>query len=373
MSVQAYDDNNRRYFSTELLKWYQREQRDLPWRGSGDPYHIWVSEIMLQQTRVDTVIPYFNRFIERFPTLRHLAEAPEEDVLKHWEGLGYYSRARNLQSAVREVVAEYGAKVPDQKKQISSLKGVGPYTAGAILSIAYNQAEPAVDGNVMRVLSRYFLIEDDIARPATRVSMESLGQSLIPEGEAASFNQALMELGALVCTPKSPSCNTCPVGQHCAAKWESRERELPIKSKAKQPKRVYRLAALIEGTGEHEGQVLVRQRPNTGLLAKMWELPHVEVANEEVWDSLAEGGQWLESELNDQGVAIQVTRHMNEAQHIFTHLIWQVKVVGAVATNEHQLENLEGYAWVGPDQFENFVWPNIFRKLLTDYFKTANP
>ncbi|HEY0827636.1 MAG TPA: A/G-specific adenine glycosylase, partial [Bacilli bacterium] len=166
--------DKQQYFSINLLKWFQTNQRDLPWRRTKNPYHIWVSEIMLQQTRVDTVIPYFYRFIEQFPTIDALAEAPEENVLKAWEGLGYYSRARNLQTAVREVKERYGGVVPSDKEEISTLRGVGPYTAGAILSIAYNQPEPAVDGNVMRVLSRYFLIEEDIMKGSTRVLMEKM-------------------------------------------------------------------------------------------------------------------------------------------------------------------------------------------------------
>jgi A/G-specific adenine glycosylase len=357
------------YFSTELLKWYHKERRDLPWRRSRDPYHIWVSEIMLQQTRVDTVIPYFNRFVERFPSLQQLADAPEEDVLKHWEGLGYYSRARNLQSAVREVVEQYGGQVPSSKSEVSSLKGVGPYTSGAILSIAYNQPVPAVDGNVMRVLSRYFCLEDDIARPSTRFGIEGLAQELIPDGEAADFNQALMELGALVCTPKSPLCQECPVMKLCKGRLEGRERELPVKTKAKKARSVYRFAALVEGTGLNAGKVLVRQRPNTGLLASMWELPHIEVADIAAWNSLSMGRKSLEESLVLDGVRIMGTEQMiGEAQHIFTHLIWNIKVLAAVAAEEDLITDITGYRWVGPDEFESYAWPNVFRKLVTEHY-----
>ncbi|WP_115992608.1 A/G-specific adenine glycosylase [Cohnella lupini] len=363
------DEARKNLFSAELLKWYKRERRDLPWRRSRDPYHIWVSEIMLQQTRVDTVIPYFNRFVDRFPNPKHLADAPEEDVLKHWEGLGYYSRARNLQTAVREVVERYGGQVPDNKKDISSLKGVGPYTAGAILSIAYNQPEPAVDGNVMRVLSRYYCLDDDIAKPSTRIGMESLAQGLIPSGEAADFNQALMELGAMVCTPKSPSCPECPVRSGCVALAEGRERELPIKTKAKKARPVFRVAALVEGTGPRAGKVLVRQRPDTGLLARMWELPHVEVRDEIEWDSLSVGKRLLQEASAVDGVGIQATeRIVGEAQHIFTHLVWNIRVLPAVAVDEEFVADRTGYRWVGPDEFENYSWPNVFRKLLTEYY-----
>lgn len=361
-------NEKRLYFSTELLKWYQSERRDLPWRRSRDPYHIWVSEIMLQQTRVDTVIPYFNRFVDRFPSLEDLAAAPEDEVLKHWEGLGYYSRARNLQFAVREVVEQYGGQVPQLKKEISSLKGVGPYTAGAILSIAYNKPEPAVDGNVMRVLSRYFCLEDDIARPSTRVGMEVLAQALIPEGEAADFNQALMELGAMICTPKSPSCPSCPVMKLCLGRMEGREKELPVKTKAKPPKPVLRVAALVEGTGVNTGKVLVRQRPETGLLARMWELPHVEVQDKASWESLVEGGELIENALAEEGIRIHANEHIGDAQHIFSHLVWNIRVLAAAAEGEEYLTERTLYKWVGPAEFESYVWPIVFRKLLTEYF-----
>ncbi|MBM7567714.1 A/G-specific adenine glycosylase [Paenibacillus sacheonensis] len=263
------------YFSRELLGWYLANKRDLPWRMNRDPYRVWVSEIMLQQTRVDTVIPYYERFLEKFPTASALANAPEPEVLKCWEGLGYYSRARNLQAGAREVVARHGGAVPDDKEAVSALRGVGPYTTGAIMSIAFNRPEPAVDGNVMRVLSRYFCLEEDIAKPATRIGIEKLAASLIPEGSAGDFNQALMELGALVCTPKSPGCLTCPVMMHCEGRMAGKEHVLPIKTKAKPPRRETRIAALITGSGEHAGKLLVRQRPESGLLAQMWELPHV--------------------------------------------------------------------------------------------------
>lgn len=369
--------DNKLYFSSELLRWYEKERRDLPWRRTRDPYHIWVSEIMLQQTRVDTVIPYFNRFVDRFPSVRQLAEAPEEEVLKHWEGLGYYSRARNLQSAVREVVDRYGGQVPRQKEEVSGLKGVGPYTAGAILSIAYNQPEPAVDGNVMRVLSRYFCLEDDIARPATRIRIEALAKELIPQGRAADFNQALMELGAMICTPKSPACPSCPVREMCSARLEGRQHELPVKSKAKPPKAVLRLAALVEGAGIRSGKVLVRQRPETGLLARMWELPHLEAPSQSVWDSLETGSTWLEQALAQEDVNIRVLDHLGDAQHTFTHLHWNIRVMSGTLQAE-EIETLPAhYRWVGPDDFENYVWPNVFRKVLTQYFvgkyKTLKP
>lgn len=395
-----------RFFGEQLLQWYRREKRDLPWRRSRDPYHIWVSEIMLQQTRVETVIPYFERFLARFPTVADLAEAPEADVLKAWEGLGYYSRARNLQAAARQVVDRHGGTVPDDKSAVFALKGVGPYTAGAILSIAFNQPEPAVDGNVMRVLSRFYNLDADIARPATRVTLERLAKSLIPEGAASDFNQALMELGALVCIPRSPSCSSCPVMARCAGRLEGREHELPVKSKAKPPKPVHRLAVLVAATDPAmAGSVLVRQRPDEGLLARMWELPHVEAPNKSVWANQEAASRWLAGAFAAEGLRVRPIQPVAEAEHVFTHLHWYVKVWSAelvgvspdtatsesetaatvqvaesvssyeavgspsVAASERQAGGLpSNYRWIDSRAFEKLAWPNIFRKLLGEHF-----
>ncbi|WP_018887392.1 A/G-specific adenine glycosylase [Paenibacillus massiliensis] len=319
---------HQRYFSRELLGWYMVNKRDLPWRRHRDPFFIWVSEIMLQQTRVDTVIPYFHRFIDRFPTIQALAEAPEEDVLKHWEGLGYYSRARNLQQAAKQVMELHGGNVPDDRVAVAALKGVGPYTTGAIMSIAFNRPEPAVDGNVMRVLSRQFLIEDDIMKGSTRAAMEELVRELIPDQRASDFNQALMELGALVCTPKSPHCLTCPVMEHCAGRLAGREETLPVKTKAKPPRLEQRSVALIEGVGEHAGRILVRQRPATGLLARMWELPHVPASPSGVDGPVPDepAMDWLAGSLREEGIGLKPLGFLREAEHTFSHIHWNLRV-----------------------------------------------
>ena len=250
-------------FREGLLNWFTEEQIELPWRQDQDPYKVWVSEIMLQQTKVDTVIPYFNRFVSQFPTIEALSKAEEEKVLKAWEGLGYYSRARNLHAAVKEVHEKYGGKVPNTPKEIAGLKGVGPYTAGAILSIAYGVPEPAVDGNVMRVLSRILSIWEDIAKPKTRKTFEEAVRVLISHENPSYFNQALMELGALICTPTSPSCLLCPVREHCHAFDEGTVTELPVKTKSKKQKTV-QLAAVV--LTDENGRTLIHKRPNTGLL-----------------------------------------------------------------------------------------------------------
>ncbi|MGF9700743.1 A/G-specific adenine glycosylase [Paenibacillus sp. MABNR03] len=424
----------KQHFSVNLLDWYMINRRDLPWRRHHNPYFTWVSEIMLQQTRVDTVIPYFNRFIANFPTVQALAEAPEEDVLKNWEGLGYYSRARNLQAAARQVMELHGGEMPQDKQAVFALKGVGPYTAGAILSIAFNQPQPAVDGNVMRVLSRYFLIDEDIMKGSTRVLMEELAGELIPEGQARDFNQALMELGALVCTPKAPHCLTCPVMEQCSGRIAGRELTLPVKTKAKPPRPEQRLVALVEGRGKHRGQVLVRQRPATGLLARMWELPHVLAAPaaagkaagplaDEPAMALLAGSLWAE------GFAARPEGLATHAEHVFSHIVWNLQVykcteqdqgsdelplIAAEARAAYEVQaatkemaasvldaarsasDLDGeilpeaaeasinsalthtgkrdgliYRWIGPKDMEKLAFPNVFLKLLSSYFSGA--
>ncbi|MEF3313643.1 A/G-specific adenine glycosylase [Paenibacillus sp. GYB004] len=367
------------YFSKHLLEWYNVHKRDLPWRRSRNPYYIWISEVMLQQTRVETVIPYFHRFVEKFPSVEALADAPEEEVLKAWEGLGYYSRARNLQAAVREVKEVYGGRVPDTQEEISSLKGVGPYTAGAVLSIAYNKPEPAVDGNVMRVLSRYFLLRDDIAKPATRIGMERLAKELIPEGEARDFNQALMELGATVCTPKSPHCLTCPVMEHCAGRMEGAVDELPVKTKAKPPRPEKRAVAFIEGAGENAGKVLARQRPKEGLLARMWELPHV-LLPETIAALGTESDEAAmhclsESLASEYGLEVEPLAPMMDAEHTFSHIHWQMRVyrcrfaglAGRAAENGSAAGDSDDgnvFLWFGERELEQYALPNVFLKIL---------
>lgn len=306
-------------FRKDLISWYLLEKRDLPWRLNQDPYKIWVSEIMLQQTRVDTVIPYFLAFTEKFPTLEALAEADEEDVLKAWEGLGYYSRVRNLHSAVKEVVSSYGGIVPDTPEEISKLKGVGPYTKGAILSIAYNVPEPAVDGNVMRVMSRILSIWEDIAKPKTRKIFENILYEVISKEQPSEFNQALMELGAIICTPTSPSCLMCPVREHCHAFHEGVQRELPVKSKKKKPKQITMAAAVLK---DEEGHYYIHKRNSSGLLANLWEFPNCET-NIDIVSQKEQLVSFLREEYETE---VELEPLTGTIQHVFSHLVWNISV-----------------------------------------------
>lgn len=339
-------------FQTDLITWYQRNKRDLPWRKEQNPYKTWVSEIMLQQTKVDTVIPYFTQFIEKFPTVHDLANADEQAVLKSWEGLGYYSRARNLQNAVKEVVASYGGEIPANPSDLGALKGVGPYTKGAILSIAYDQPEPAVDGNVMRVLARILKVEEDIAKPSTKKIFEQLVRELISHEDPSSFNQGMMELGAIVCTPRNPMCMLCPVQEHCQAFAEGIEKQLPIKSKAKKQKTIPYVALLIHNDQQ---KYLIEKRPDTGLLANLWQFPMISVT--EIRFNQLPG--WFEKEY---GIHVRLKREAGNIKHVFSHLIWELEVHEAESTStETSLYNAK---FVSRKEMNDYPFPVSHQKMM---------
>ncbi|WP_160725441.1 A/G-specific adenine glycosylase [Bacillus sp. USDA818B3_A] len=345
-------------FQNDLISWFKEEQRDLPWRKDQDPYKVWVSEIMLQQTRVDTVIPYFNRFIEWFPTIDDLADADEDKVLKAWEGLGYYSRVRNLQSAVKEVREKYNGEVPNTPKAIAELKGVGPYTAGAILSIAYGIPEPAVDGNVMRVLSRILLIWDDIAKASSRKVFEQAVRDLISHDDPSSFNQALMELGAIICTPTSPSCLLCPVREHCQAFFEGVQDELPIKTKKAKTRDVQLASAVLVN---REGKLLIHKRPASGLLANLWEFPNVEI-HHQLQNDREEIVKLFDQELQ---LKTDLETIIGQIEHIFSHLVWNIKVYTGTISDDFQ-EN-EDWKLVSFKEMENYAFPVSYQKIFQMY------
>lgn len=344
---------DKRALQTALLEWYTENKRDLPWRKTKNPYYIWVSEVMLQQTQVDTVIPYYERFITRFPTMHDLARAPEEEVLKAWEGLGYYSRARNLQQGVREVVEKYGARIPDDHEQLLKVKGVGPYTAGAIMSIAYNRAVPAVDGNVMRVAARLFRIAEDIAKAKTRRLIENVIAEYIPEDGASDFNQAVMELGALICKPKNPRCEVCPLAFCCRAKAAGEQELYPVKTRKAGKKSLHYAVAVV---CDEMGRVLIRKRPDDGLLAGLWEFPMV------LLESGENGAEQVSAYFEQTyGCRPSLTPTETTLTHVFSHLTWRLDVfLGRVGAEDVVLksardrletkEDLKRYAFSAPHQ-----------------------
>ena len=297
-----------------LLPWYEANKRDLPWRKDKDPYHIWVSEIMLQQTRVEAVKPYYRRFMEQLPTINDLAYADDDRLHKLWEGLGYYSRVRNMKKAAVTIVESFDGMFPKDHKNILRLSGIGPYTAGAICSIAFDQPTPAVDGNVLRVLARLLNDDTPVNDPNVRKSAEA-SLSMIYPREAGAFTQALMELGATVCGPnRKPACDSCPCAGFCRGRESGTARELPRKS-PKQRRREEELTVLILSC---DGAYALRKRPDTGLLAGLWEFPNIPGALD-----VAEIIEIVEK----QGAIIKEIKKQVERNHIFTHIKWNMRGV----------------------------------------------
>lgn len=295
-----------------VVAWYRKHRRDLPWREHPDAYRVWVSEIMLQQTRVEAVKPYYERFLEAFPDVAALAEAEEDKLLKMWEGLGYYNRVRNMQKAAQQVMTEHNGRFPQSYDEILKLSGIGHYTAGAISSFAYGIAKPAVDGNVLRVVSRLLASDADIMKASTRAQMERLIEEVIPIDAAADFNQGLIEIGAIVCVPNGePKCEICPVAHLCKAKAQNIQMELPVKTKAK-ARRIEKRTVLIFRDNE---TVAIRKRPVKGLLAGLYELPNVE-------------GHLTRKEVIEYGKEIGLTpirvKKLASAKHIFSHVEWHM-------------------------------------------------
>ncbi len=344
-------------FRRALVGWYKKNRRDLPWRMNQDPYRIWVSEIMLQQTRVDTVIPYFERFMTKFPTMTDFAYAEEAEILKAWEGLGYYSRVRNLQIGMRTVIEEFGGEMPRDLKDVLSLKGVGPYTAGAILSIVYGLPEPAVDGNVMRVISRIFEIPDDIMKSKTRKIFEELLYQLIDPDDPSSFNQGLMEIGALVCTPTKPMCLLCPLQEFCSAHINGKETDYPVKIKKIKTKKIDRIAMIVE----KEGQVLVEKRPEEGLLANLWQFPTIEV-------SLSDHPELIRLAIQKEyGLDLewQETPFVH-VRHIFSHLVWEMDAYTAKVVAENHTEQVK---WMNESEMAQYAFPVPYQKVWQAFLK----
>lgn len=330
-----------------LLEWYRDNARTLPWRPKpggelGDPYRVWVSEIMLQQTRVTAVLEYFRRFMEELPTVECLAAVPEDRLMKLWQGLGYYNRARNLQKAARQVVQEYGGVFPSSREGLLKLSGVGEYTAGAIASIAFGQAVPAVDGNVLRVITRLTGDQGDITKPGTKRRIGRGLQAVIPSKLPGDFNQAMMDLGALICLPNgAPLCCQCPLAGFCRACQEGRTGDLPVKPPKKKRRVEERTVFLVF----RQGQVALRRRPEKGLLAGLWEYPN----------EAAGAGQTLE----DWGIVSRAMSEGGAGKHIFTHVEWRMRAVVA-QTDEESLP--EGWVWAGREELRDvYAVPGAFQ------------
>ena len=328
-----------------LLDWYDENKRDLPWRHTRDPYAVWISEIMAQQTRIAYLLSYYGHFMSRFPTMQSLAESSEDDVLKAWEGLGYYARARNLQKTAKKVMTDFNGQLPDTREALLALPGIGEYTAGAILSIAYGIPVPAVDGNVLRVYARLENSVENILLPKTKKLAADFVAVLMPSERVSPFTQALMELGALVCLPKNPSCSACPVAAFCLAKTCGVQQERPVKT-AKKPPEIFQKTVFI--IRNEDNRILMRQRTES-LLSGLWAFY--------LTDFTATKGQ-AKLCLQELGFVIKNIRDMGAAKHVFTHQIWHMtgydcSVIGNFTPAD--------YRWVKKEDVKTLAVPTALR------------
>jgi len=347
----------RQQIQDRLLAWAHAHRRDLPWRGERDPYRVWISEVMLQQTRVETVIPYYHRFLSRFPTLRSLAEAELDDVLKAWEGLGYYARARNLHRAARRVMEHHGGQLPADREALLALPGIGAYTVGAILSLAFGQDAAVLDGNVRRVLSRLLAIDGDPRSAATRRRLWNLAEALLPPGQAGPFNEALMDLGATVCTPRGPRCADCPLGEGCQGHQGGDPERYPTRVQ-RRPLPHYDVAAGVIWRGN---QLLISKRHTDDLLGGLWELP----------GGTRESGETLEECLvrevrEELGIEIAVGDLMMAVRHAYTHFRVTIHVFHCrYLSGQPQALGCADWRWVRPDELDDFAFPAADRRIIS--------
>ena len=378
--VTMWEEDKILSFRQKLLAWYDENKRDLPWRRSKNPYHIWVSEIMLQQTRVDTVIPYYERFLDWFPTVESLANAPEERLLKAWEGLGYYSRVRNMQTAAQQIMSEFEGKFPSTYEGISSLKGIGPYTAGAISSIAFNLPQPAVDGNVMRVLARLFEVNHDFGNPSNRKIFQAMMEILIDPNRPGDFNQALMDLGSDIEAPVNPRPEESPVKDFSAAYQHGTMNRYPIKAPKKKPIPIYLKALVVQNS---QGQFLLEKNESEKLLAGFWHFPLIEVdefsdqtQELDLFSQVAEpilqlGPSPQESFEQDYDLEVDwQDLRFEEVKHIFSHRKWHIQIIAGRVTETQEYADRE-VLWLSPEEFINYPLAKPQQKIWQAYLKRS--
>jgi A/G-specific adenine glycosylase len=350
-------DGRIRKIRNALLRWYDLNRRDLPWRRSSDPYAIWISEAMLQQTRVETVIPYWERFLATYPTVESLARADLDEIYAVWTGLGYYSRARNLKYAAESIVADYDGRLPESAAELRELKGIGRYTAGAIASIAFDREEPLVDGNVIRVFARVLGIRQDSSSKAVIERLWNVADILVRGPRPGDLNQALMELGALLCSPGKPDCPACPIRKHCDAHARGDAADLPIKKPKPKPRPMRAVAAYIE----RDGKILVVRRPEKGLMAGLWEFPGGEIGPDD------EGKDRCAEILQDVvGLGIRNPISIGHVEHTFTHRRLDLEIFRCRARPAERVAR-SGYVahrWIAPSAFQKLAHAGSTRKAM---------
>lgn len=374
-SIEMWDDEKIASFRRTLLAWYDNEKRDLPWRRTKNPYHIWVSEIMLQQTQVVTVIPYYERFLAWFPTVDALAKAPEEKLLKAWEGLGYYSRVRNMQKAAQEIMDDFNGEFPSTYDDILSLKGIGPYTAGAIASIAFDLPEPAVDGNIMRVMARLFEVNYDIGDPKNRKIFQAIMEVLIDPERPGDFNQALMDLGTDIESAKNPRPDESPIRFFSAAYLHGTYDKYPIKLPKKKPKPLQIQAFVIRNS---KGDFLLEKNTDGRLLGGFWSFPIMETdfigqqldlfETDNAKNTLKTTSQKTLFKEDYQLTPTWTNQTFNHVKHTFSHQKWTIELIeGSVNSNEFTKDR--ELRWVAQDQLSTYPMATPQKKMLKEYLK----
>jgi A/G-specific adenine glycosylase len=364
--------NRKTKINLALIEWFRQTYRDLPWRHDRSPYRVWLSEMMLQQTRVETVIPYFNRFLDRFPAIDDLSAAPLGDVLKLWEGLGYYARARNLHKAAKVIVDDLHGEWPRTVEGLMALPGIGRYTAGAIASLAFSEHAPVLDGNVIRVLCRVFAIRRDPKDVKVREELWQLAEKLLPlsrpgrggqgvRGEAGEFNEALMELGATVCTPRNPKCDVCPLAKYCEAKKRDLQDQLPIKTKRKPLPHHDVTAAVIR----KKGRLLIAQRPLGGRLGGLWEFPGGKVESGETLK------QCLRREIKEElSIRIKVGRQITSIDHAYTHFKITLHAFECeLMSGKPQALQVQDFKWVRMNELKKFAFAKTDLRIISALVK----
>jgi len=344
-----------------LLAWYDVEARDLPWRRTRDPYAILISEVMLQQTRVETVLRYYEPFLARFPTFRALAAAPLDEVLKAWEGLGYYRRAQNLHRAAQAIVAEHSGRLPKSASGLRALPGIGPYTAGAVASIAFDLDEPVLDGNVVRVLARLFRVSGDPGKSQTQATLRALAEDLLPQGDASRFNQGLMDLGARICLPRSPRCHECPLSSECDAHHKGEEAAFPERPRRKTPPHIDVVAGVIWSREPYErgAEILIAKRRADDMLGGLWEFPGGRVEAGETFESA------LARELHEElAIDVDVIEPLLAVQHAYTHFRMTMHVFHCRHSGgSPQAIECDDWTWTTVDRLDEYALSIADRKV----------